>query len=115
MSKGIDPRSKVTFDVGGKTYTLHYTTNAFVEFEDETGQSVLDVLGRADISLKTIRALVWAGLVENHEGITPKDAGRIIDEAGGLEPIMDLINGAISSALPQDGGDEDRGKKPKAA
>jgi hypothetical protein len=111
----MDPRSKVNFDVEGKTYTLHYTTNAFVEFEDETGQSVLDVLGREDISLKTIRALVWAGLVENHEGITPRDAGRIIDAAGGLEPIMDLINGAIAASLPQEGGDEEPGKKPKAA
>ena len=75
MKKGMDPRSKVNFDVEGKTYTLHYTTNAFVEFEDETGQSVLDVLGREDISLK----------------------------------------GAIAASLPQEGGDEEPGKKPKAA
>lgn len=115
----LDPRTKVTFDAGGKTYTLQYTTNAFCELEDETGMKVLDIIANGEPSMKVIRAMVWAGLLEHHEGITIKQAGHVIDAAGGMEVVMDKVNAAVAAGTIDDDdapeAGDDGAKKPKAA
>lgn len=82
---------------------LKYTTNALVEFEDETGQEFMVVaanMEKGKVSFKMLRALVWAGLIDCDEDITVKQAGNIIDDVGfekTLEKAMDAIQAMFPS------------------
>ncbi|WP_138423721.1 GTA-gp10 family protein [Maritimibacter alexandrii] len=112
---GMDPRAKTTFEAAGKTYTLQFTTNALVELEEATGKSVVDILESEQQSMKMLRAIFWAGLIEHHDTMTQKEAGAIIDAAGGLDAVMDLVNKAMTASMPEKGAEEKTPGKPAAA
>ena len=86
---------------------LKYTTNALVEFEDETGQEFLTVatkMERGNVSFKMLRALVWAGLIDSDDEITVEKTGDIIDEVGfekTLEKAMDAIQAMFPNTKEQ--------------
>ena len=83
-------------------YTLRYSTNAMVEFEDETGEEFLAIatkMQRGNVSFKMLRALVWAGLLHDDDEITTKQAGNIIDEVGFEEAIEKAVQ-AIEYMFP---------------
>ncbi|MBV7408205.1 gene transfer agent family protein [Maritimibacter sp. DP1N21-5] len=101
MGKGMDPRSRKTFEADGKTWTLQFTTNALVELEEAVGKKIDAFLEAESHSLKDLRTMFWAGLIEHHPEVTQKQAGDIIDAAGGLEAIMGIINGAMTASLPE--------------
>ncbi|WP_407496849.1 hypothetical protein [Pseudooceanicola sp. MF1-13] len=95
-------------EAGGQTYIIEFSANGFCELEDATGKSTmqfltdLDAQAQAeDVRFKDVRLLFWAGLQEHHEGLSQRDAGRIMKEVGGFEKAMTLIQDAVTLALPQ--------------
>lgn len=94
-------------------YTLVYDMNALCAAEDELGPltSLLTDPEKAG-SVKTIRSLIWAGLIRNHKG-TIEEAGDVIDEVG-LEEAANAVRAAMQKAYPQ-GGTSDETGKPKAS
>ncbi|NOX39760.1 MAG: hypothetical protein GXP05_04400 [Alphaproteobacteria bacterium] len=100
---GNSTRGTVTFDAGGKKYTLQYSTNALCELEDAADLPLADILtGMAkSMSIRTARLLFWAGLGDNHE-ITTKEAGLLMDKMGGVAGIMPVIEKAIAASMPED-------------
>jgi len=97
-------RGSVTFEADGKTYTLHYSTNALCELESLAGESVMRIAAQmADsdgVRLGMVRNLIWAGLRDHHPEVTVEDAGRIMD-ALGLDKAGSLVAEAFILAFPQ--------------
>lgn len=107
---------------GGESYKLRFSTNAIIEFEEAYGDSVMafgqkmnagvpDENGNVDpnapqIRFKELRLLVWAALQEHHEDISEKEAGAIIDKAGGMRAAFEVANGALADAMPSDEEEE---------
>ena len=66
-------RGEVTLDTSERTYKLSFSVNALCELEDALGKSVMEVVdelnatsdGPARISMKTLRVLIWAALIDH--------------------------------------------------
>lgn len=88
-------RGEVSLVARGKTYTLAITTNGACELEAASGRTLDQVFrGALKYSLVDMRWMVWGALQEHHsnEIKTPKDAGRFIDDAGGLAKVWAALN-----------------------
>jgi hypothetical protein len=73
------------------TYTLRLTTNACVDLEDRSGKLVDEIIrGAYRGSVRDLRWLLWASLQDAHADtvVEPKDAGTIIDDAGGIQGVL---------------------------
>ncbi len=88
-------RGEVSLVARDKTYTLALTTNGACELEAASGRTLEQVFrGALKYSLVDMRWMVWGALQEHHseEITTPKDAGRFIDDAGGLAKVWTALN-----------------------
>lgn len=85
---------------GGEGWKLAFTTNAMCAYEDETGKDFTSVAGalagagEGRISMRVMRTILWAGLLEYQEGTTMRDAGEVLDACG-----MTQVGGAIAAAI----------------
>lgn len=93
-------RGSVTIEADGATHTLRMTTNAMVRYEDKSGESVIEALGKMDgagVRISSIRRLFWSML----EGDFSEDqAGDLMDEIG-LTLVAEKIGEAARLAFPQ--------------
>jgi len=109
-------RGAVALEAGGKVYSLRFTTNSICELEDSLGKPIMqivnDMQSESGASMKLIRSLVWAALLDGHPGIGTKEAGALIDDAG-METITEKILLAIQRFFPDQEGQE-RARPPKA-
>lgn len=68
-------RGYCQLNIGGQDRTLHFSMNFWVAFEDASGHKIseIDQVFSNGISLNTIRALVYAGLLayDQENGIKP--------------------------------------------
>ena len=81
-------RGESTFEVEGKQYRVRFSWNAAAAYEEVAGRPLSDALldvARERFSAKSLRAMLWAGLQDEHEDVTLKDAGRLIDKMGRKE------------------------------
>jgi hypothetical protein len=91
----------------GRTLKLAFNANAWIEAEDALGGKPMpDIVaelqsGRA--SMKTQRALMWAGLRKHHPEISLEDAGELLIEAA--EEMSKALAGGSPQA--QEGGQAD--------
>lgn len=96
-------RGEVVLFSGAKEYVLSFSINALCELEDLLGSSVIEIAAqlndRSAIQMKTIRAMVWAGLRDKHSECSLTDAGTIITQAGVPETLA-AIGSAFSAAFP---------------
>ncbi len=110
---------------GGQTHKLDLTLNGVIEFEDLWGGSISefgqkmnnampDDKGRVDpaapqIRIGEIRMLMWAALLEHDEDMDLKEAGRIMQDAGGVGEVMEPLMAALNDAFPsEENEDEDK-------
>lgn len=68
----------VEIELGGKTRTLNYDLNAIAELEDKTGVEVSD-MAEMKMSIKNVRAMLWAGLIHEDEDLTEKEVGAMVN------------------------------------
>lgn len=111
-------RGAVALEAGGKVYSLRFTTNSICELEDSLGKPIMqivsDMQGESGASMKMIRSLVWAALLDGHPDMGPKEAGALIDEAG-METVTEKIGLTIQRFFPdQEGQESSRPPKAKA-
>lgn len=97
-------RGTVEFRYDGKTYTLSFSINAMCELEDLLGDSFGDMMAKAQdptkVSMKTVRAMFWAGLRDHHNEMTIQDAGHLMTEIG-LTEAGELVAKAFAAAMPE--------------
>ena len=96
-------RGEYSFQVGEQTYTLLFSVNSLCMLEEELGESINTIAAQinnpATVRMKTIRALVWAGLQEKHPATSLDDAGRIITDAS-IPKAMAAVGSAFAGAFP---------------
>ncbi len=105
-------RGEVSLVARDKTYTLALTTNGACELEAASGRKLEQVFrGALAYSLVDMRWMVWGALQEHHsdEIKTPKDAGKFIDDAGGLAKVWTSLN-AFQQANADTSTDQPKGK-----
>ncbi len=90
----------VTIELGQKEYNLKYDLNSFAEIEDNYG-NITEILTKMEQgSAKAIRALIWAGLLNNENPPTEKEVGSMINISD--MPILAMkIQEAIVAAMPE--------------
>lgn len=89
-----------------KPRTLRFDFNALCSFEDATGLSVFnpDVL-TSNLSATKVRALLWAGLLDEDPGLSLKDVGVMLS-SGNLSAITAKITAAIKAQTPERSGED---------
>lgn len=95
-------KGDVSFDAGGRSFTMRFSANALCELEDATGMGInalLTVLADpAKMRLKMVRAVLWAGLQDHHPDVTLHQAGEIITDLS-LTKAMDLAGKSFELAF----------------
>lgn len=122
---------ELSFDAGGKTYTLHYRHGALVELEEILDQGIVGIMNEVQgwkdhpdrMRLKTVRAILWAGLLDHHPQFREKGSNPDLHE--GLESVGDLmveIEGGVGAVMAMTGeamarafrvSDETKGANPR--
>ena len=85
-------KNMVKIELAGQERHLYYNLNSLEIIEDLTG-STLDKVTK-NISMKTLKALVYAGLVHEDKDLTVEAVGEMI----GFEDIQ-VVSEAIGQAL----------------
>lgn len=106
-------RGEVSFVAGEQTYTLSFSVNSICSLEDELGEGWDAIASqlRSTPRVKTVRAVLWAGLLDKHEGLEIEDAGRIMTEAGVAE-TMEAVGRALIAAFPAPKEEKAAGSRP---
>lgn len=91
---------KPTIELGGKSYTLWFDLNAFAEIEDEFGEIDVVMTKLTKGSAKTIRALVWAGLLCNENSPSLKEVGALLTFAD-MNMVSESLMKAIGASMPE--------------
>lgn len=108
-------RGEVSFEASGKTWTMKVGTEAMCQIESLTGKGIAEVgqlLGSEKTSTITLLRAVFCGsLQEHHEGITPKECSKLMDEVG-VAVIGQKIGEAFQAAFPP--AKEGASRPPKA-
>lgn len=100
---------------------LRFDFNALAEFEELMGVSLLaamqdfqqDDRGNVSFSFKTLRAMLWAGLLHEEPTLTVRQAGKLFELADGddlpekMAQVLPLITEAFVDRL---GGEEAKKK-----
>lgn len=89
-----------------KELALLFDINALCDLEEATGKNFQAIVnemraGPAEFSMKTMRAITWAGLQAHHPEIDLAGAGRIITECGGVSAAMEKIAEAFAATTGQ--------------
>ena len=124
---------------GGRQHTIRFTFNALAQFEELTGTTIMEILvgdmafteegaqgaeGAENIGasvvkrlgMKTVRELVWAGLLHQNGALTFSEAGQIMDgiQASGLMGKFTVAMEAVTTALSESINSEAPRRKKKA-
>jgi len=96
-------RGEVTIKIGEKDYILRYSANSLCDLEDVVGLPVLQITDMLSdtkkLSMKLVRALLWAGLKEKQPEITLLQAGELVGELS-LAGAYEQIGNAFQKAFP---------------
>lgn len=90
MANAQKGKISITLD---KERTLRFTLNALAEIEDKLGVP-LSKLAEVELGVKTVRTMLWAGLIHEDEELTEKQVGNMVD-FGNLEEVQTKVTEAF--------------------
>lgn len=100
-----------------KERNLKYGFGAMIAIEDLTGKGFLELVSEMKnpkkLKIKTVRDILWAGLVHEDETLTPNDVTRILDNADDIQNLIIKINEAFGTAFSGDEGNAKAGATEK--
>lgn len=135
-------KGEVVFEAAGAVYTLRWSTNAMCELEEASGRGLNSIVrelaswgpalgpdgrtplpetdaqqqARTDrIKVSTVRLVFWAMLRDHHPGIDLRQAGDLMQHAGGLLGAMALVNDAFERGAAPETKDARPSSPPVAA
>jgi hypothetical protein len=99
------PIGKVTFEAGGSTRSLQFTTNALCLAEERSGKRIIEIATELElgVSMSTLRVLFWAA--GNDREASLAQVGDLIDEIG-VSKARQLALDAFAAAFPVEEGGE---------
>lgn len=83
-----------------KERNLIFDMNAFIELEDKFGTIDAMVKELSQPKLKSMRTILWAGLVHEDEGLTEKQVGAMLS-IGNATSLAEKATMAIFEGLPK--------------
>ena len=96
-------RGEVSVRVGDDEWTFAFSVNALCELEeclDKPVAQIVKSLGDPEkLRISDVRALVWAALLDHHEGITLKGAGDVASKVGTMD-CLEKVGKALELAFP---------------
>lgn len=105
-------------EINSRKYILEYGQNALCALEDQTGESIVDIMASFSkapekrlASFSFTRALLWAGLKSGRRNITLEDVGDILEQAGGeymkvIQIAIEEISASMVTIFPSSGQNE---------
>lgn len=105
------PKPSIPIELGGKSRRLRYTFNALCAVEDALGAPITEILDKqvsGSVSVRDLRGLIWAGLLDEDESIGIKEVGEWLDEEGSLQDVADKFRMAFEAAFPDKGKSEEK-------
>jgi len=90
---------EATVQANGSTYTLRCDFNAMCSFEDQTGEDALAVFAQFEtgkVSVKHMRAMMWAFMQKHHPEATLDIAGDLLSE--NVDSLMEVIKASSPTA-----------------
>lgn len=79
--------------------TLKFTFNALAQLEDVLNLESIIELETKKLSVKIVRAMLWAALLHEDENLTLEDAGRLMDQAASFVELVQSIQKAYQIAM----------------
>lgn len=111
-------RGTVAIEIGGKDRTLKFDLNALAEVEDKLKlggiNDVIPLLER--VSIRTVRCLLWAGLIHEDPDLTEREVGSWTIDVREVVPLLAQGIGiafAVSVDTSAVKGAEGNGARPK--
>lgn len=96
-------RGAVAVRVGDEEWTFSFSVNALCELEEHLGEPISKILlalgDEENLRISYIRALVWAALLDHHEGVTLEGAGDVATSIGPTE-CLGYVSKALERAFP---------------
>ena len=81
-----------------KPRTLRYGLNALVIIEEQIGKP-LTGLDFNNVSVKDLRAILYAGLFHEDKSLTPEKVADLVDEFSNIEAISEKLGEAMTLAF----------------
>lgn len=81
-----------------KKRNLKFDLNAFAEIEDLLGVP-MSRMSEIEMGMKTVRTLLWAGLLHEDEALTVRQAGSLVTMEN-MEEVQKAIGEAFTAAAP---------------
>ena len=107
-------RGEVSVRVGDDEWKFSFSVNALCELEDCLDRPVPQIvasLGDTDnLRISDVRAIVWAALLDKHEGISLTEAGDVASKVGTLV-CLEKVGKALDLAFPAKGSKNPRKAK----
>lgn len=107
-------RGGVAVRVGDDEWTFSFSVNALCSLEDHLDKPVTQIvasLGDQDnLRISDVRAIVWAALLDHHDGITLREAGDVASKVGTLI-CLEKVGKALDLAFPTKGSKNPRKAK----
>jgi hypothetical protein len=96
-------RDFVYIDIDGKERKFRFDFNAVADVEDALGKDINEIFQEGKgMGLRTIRALMWAGLKGSEKGLTVARTGAIINdflaEGGSVETLSEFIDKGLRAS-----------------
>jgi hypothetical protein len=79
-----------------KKRNIRFTLNALAEIEDALGVP-LSKLQDVELGIKTVRTMLWAGLIHEDEELTERQVGNLVDFTN-LEEVQTKVSEAFAIA-----------------
>lgn len=80
-----------------KKRTIRFTLNALAEIEDALNVP-LSKLSEVELGVKTVRTMLWAGLLHEDETLTERQVGNWVDFSN-LEEVQTKVTEAFGMAM----------------
>lgn len=93
------PRVKTITLNDGVEREICFTLNAMAELEERYGSVDAALAALNTGSVKAVRCLLWAGMIDTDENLTEQQVGKLID-IDCLSRIMDDLNAAMEEDMP---------------
>ena len=97
----VNPKVKIALD---KPRTLLFNLNAMIAFGEATGKNLMDgTFDSKSMSLRDLRAMLWACLTHEDETLTEKEVGSLITPDN-MVRVTSALKEAFEVAMPESEG-----------
>ena len=89
-------KALVSITLGGKKRNIRFDLNALAEIEDAIGVP-MSKMGEIELGVKTVRTMLWAGLIHENPELTEREVGSFVD-FDNLEEVQTKVSEAFAAA-----------------